>query len=205
MSGTGPMAGLSDVDNAALLCQRHHTVVSPRRLWAEVRTTPDELGRYVVWDLHPGSYDQHLQRLRHEQSMHDPPPLTRQRLLELVAAVTHSDEADRRLAQHDLDLLSDAWHDWDHQARSPSTPPTRTTAPGIRPTSRVGAGHHTDATAGRLTWSGTLGCAVEWVVSRVIGRLAAATGSTGEPTAGHLDCDGVLVDSERLIQDVDLR
>ena len=110
--------GLSDVDNAALLCQRHHTFVHTRRLWAQVRSTPDELGRYVIWDLHPGSYDQHLHRLRHEQSMHDPPPLTRQRLLELVAAVTHSDEADRRLAQHDLDQLSHAWHDWDHQVQT---------------------------------------------------------------------------------------
>ena len=58
--------GLSDVDNAALLCQRHHTFVHTRRLWAQVRSTPDVLGRYVIWDLHPGSYDQHLHRLRHD-------------------------------------------------------------------------------------------------------------------------------------------
>ena len=138
--------GLSDVDNAALLCQRHHTTVHQRRLWAEVRTTPDELGRYVVWDLHPGSYDQHLQRLRHEQSMHDPPPLTRQRLLQLVAAVTHSDEADRRLAQHDLDQLSDAWHDWDHRPEAS----VDTTDPDYRAWHQtylagVGAGPHTEA------------------------------------------------------------
>ncbi len=103
--------GLSDVDNAALLCQRHHTFVHSRRLWAQVRTTPDELGRYVIWDLHPGSYDRQLEWLARQRAEHDPPPLTRQRLLELVAAVTHSDEADRRLALHDLDQLSDAWHD----------------------------------------------------------------------------------------------
>ena len=32
--------GLSDVDNAALLCQDHHTFVHRRRLWAHVRTHP---------------------------------------------------------------------------------------------------------------------------------------------------------------------
>ena len=97
--------GPSDIDNAALLCQRHHTFVHDRRLWAQVRARPDELGRYVVWDLHPGSYDRHLERLRRERAEHDPPPLTRQRLLELVAAITHDDDADRRLARHDLDLI----------------------------------------------------------------------------------------------------
>jgi hypothetical protein len=45
--------GASDLDNAALLCQRHHTVVHHRRLWAQVRARPDEQGRYVVWDLNP--------------------------------------------------------------------------------------------------------------------------------------------------------
>ena len=52
--------GKTDIANAALLCQRHHTHVHKKRLWADVRTTPDELGRYVVWDLVPGSYDRHL-------------------------------------------------------------------------------------------------------------------------------------------------
>ena len=41
--------GLSDVDNAALLCQGHHTIVHERRLRAQVRDKPDEVGRYVVW------------------------------------------------------------------------------------------------------------------------------------------------------------
>jgi hypothetical protein len=49
--------GLSDLDNAALLCQRHHTYVHDNRLGAEVRKVPDESGRYVVWDLRHGSYD----------------------------------------------------------------------------------------------------------------------------------------------------
>ena len=55
--------GPSDIDNAALLCERHHTLVHHRRLWAQVRSTPDELGRYVVWDLTLGSYDRHLEWL----------------------------------------------------------------------------------------------------------------------------------------------
>ncbi len=114
--------GRSDVDNAALLCQRHHTFVHQRRLWADVRTTPDELGRSVIWDLHPGSYDRQLEWLARQRAEHDPPPLTRQRLLQLVAAVTHRDEADRRLAQHDLDQLSDAWHDWDHHVQTTIDP-----------------------------------------------------------------------------------
>ena len=49
--------GLSDLDNAALLCQRHHTYVHDNRLAAEVRHVPDESGRHVVWDIRPGSYD----------------------------------------------------------------------------------------------------------------------------------------------------
>ena len=110
--------GLSDIDNAALLCQRHHTHVHQRRLWATVRATPDELGRYVIWDLSVGSYDRQLQWLARQRAEHDPPPLTRKRLLELVAAVTHSDEADRRLAQYDLDQLSDAWQEWEHQVET---------------------------------------------------------------------------------------
>ncbi len=73
--------GCSDVDNAALVCQQHHTFVHTRRLWATVRKTPDELGRYVIWDLHPGSYDRQLEWLARQRAEHDPPPLTRQRLL----------------------------------------------------------------------------------------------------------------------------
>jgi hypothetical protein len=51
--------GASDLDNAALLCQRHHTLVHDRRLIARVHV-PDEHGRCVTWDLTPGSYDSAL-------------------------------------------------------------------------------------------------------------------------------------------------
>ncbi len=138
--------GLSDVDNAALLCQDHHTFVHTRRLWAQVRRTPDELGRYVVWDLHPGSYDRQLEWLARQRAEHDQPPLTRQRLLQLVAAVTHSDEADRRLALHDLDQLSHTWHDWEHQVETtvdPDDPDYRTWHQTYL--TSVDAAHHTEA------------------------------------------------------------
>ncbi|MDT0212454.1 DUF222 domain-containing protein [Rothia sp. ARF10] len=48
--------GRSDIDNAALLCQRHHTHVHDQRLVATVHP-PDEDGRSVTWDTSPGSYD----------------------------------------------------------------------------------------------------------------------------------------------------
>ncbi|MEO7268442.1 MAG: DUF222 domain-containing protein [Knoellia sp.] len=51
--------GPSDLCNAALLCQRHHTQVHEQRLIAVVHP-PDEHGRSVTWDLSPGSYDRHL-------------------------------------------------------------------------------------------------------------------------------------------------
>ncbi len=50
--------GATDLTNAALLCQHHHTLVHTRRLTADVSPTPDPDGRHVHWDLHPGSYDQ---------------------------------------------------------------------------------------------------------------------------------------------------
>jgi hypothetical protein len=55
--------GLSDIDNAALLCQRHHSYVHDNRLGAEVRKVPDDSGRHVVWDLRRGSYDDPSGRL----------------------------------------------------------------------------------------------------------------------------------------------
>ncbi|MBM6405614.1 HNH endonuclease [Phycicoccus sp. CSK15P-2] len=55
--------GATDVANAALLCQRHHTTVHRRRLWAQVRERRDDRGRSVVWDLTDGSYDRALTRL----------------------------------------------------------------------------------------------------------------------------------------------
>ncbi len=102
--------GLSDMDNAALLCQRHHTVVHQRRLIAEVRRKPDELGRYVVWDLSPGSYDEYLERLRAERSANDPPPLTPERLRSLVDALEAEDPNERRWARYELD--ASAPEDW---------------------------------------------------------------------------------------------
>ena len=67
--------GPTDAANAALLCQRHHTTVHRRRLWAEVRERPDDRGRYVVWDLSDGSYDRALATLRPPplESSHPPP------------------------------------------------------------------------------------------------------------------------------------
>jgi len=88
--------GATDLDNAALLCQRHHTFVHDRRLWATVRHRPDELGRYVVWDLDPGSYDRQLEWLARQRAEHDPSPLTEARLLEPVTAITNGDDADPR-------------------------------------------------------------------------------------------------------------
>ena len=46
--------GPSDLDNAALLCERHHTVVHQRRLLGRVESG------MVAWDLTPGSYDHWL-------------------------------------------------------------------------------------------------------------------------------------------------
>ena len=51
--------GPSDLTNAALLCQRHHTLVHDQRLIAQVHP-PDSGGRCVTWDLSPGSYDRAL-------------------------------------------------------------------------------------------------------------------------------------------------
>ncbi|MEO7269719.1 MAG: HNH endonuclease signature motif containing protein, partial [Knoellia sp.] len=51
--------GPSDLANAALLCQRHHTQVHEQRLIAAVHP-PGETGSCVTWDLTPGSYDREL-------------------------------------------------------------------------------------------------------------------------------------------------
>lgn len=98
--------GASDLSNAALLCERHHTIVHRRRLWAEVRDTPDEQGRFVVWDLVEGSYDRELERRRAERRHHDPPPITPQLLAALSRAHGSTDGDERAWASH----LS-AWYD----------------------------------------------------------------------------------------------
>ncbi|WP_404386731.1 HNH endonuclease [Knoellia locipacati] len=48
--------GPSDLSNAALLCQRHHTTVHSRRLHGHV-TIDDDGRQRVTWDLTRGSYD----------------------------------------------------------------------------------------------------------------------------------------------------
>ncbi|WP_299446865.1 HNH endonuclease signature motif containing protein [uncultured Phycicoccus sp.] len=65
--------GPSDITNAALLCQHHHTTVHRRRLAAHTTPTPDPHGRHVHWDLTDGSYDRHLAHQR-KRAPGDPPP-----------------------------------------------------------------------------------------------------------------------------------
>lgn len=50
--------GPSDLSNAALLCERHHTIVHTRRYAG--RPVQDALGTRVEWDLTVGSYDRLL-------------------------------------------------------------------------------------------------------------------------------------------------
>ena len=52
--------GPTDLGNAALLCERHHTVVHSRRYSGEV--VHDATGGIVRWDLTLGSYDQLIAR-----------------------------------------------------------------------------------------------------------------------------------------------
>ena len=55
--------GTSDLSNAALLCQRHHTIVHSRRLHGSLDQGGGPSGAgppEVVWDLTPGSYDREL-------------------------------------------------------------------------------------------------------------------------------------------------
>ena len=54
--------GPTDVQNAALLCRAHHTVVHRERLSGAVVEGPH--GPRVSWDLTPGSYDDRLEALR---------------------------------------------------------------------------------------------------------------------------------------------
>jgi hypothetical protein len=49
---------LTELSNAALLCERHHTVVHTRR-YAGV-LVEDDTGSRVEWDLTVGSYDRLL-------------------------------------------------------------------------------------------------------------------------------------------------
>lgn len=98
--------GDSSMENAALPCEHHHTLVHTRRLWAEVRETPDEHGRHVVWDLSPGSYDLALRRREAERAAEDPPPLTPARWDELAHAALSPDPTERAWGHHLL-----PWYD----------------------------------------------------------------------------------------------
>ena len=50
--------GPTDLDNAALLCERHHTIVHTRRYAG--RLVRDSTGERVEWDVRAGSYDELL-------------------------------------------------------------------------------------------------------------------------------------------------
>ena len=54
--------GPTDVDHAALLCRRHHTVVHSNKYAGEV--VDHGQGPRVLWDLTPGSYDAQLELWR---------------------------------------------------------------------------------------------------------------------------------------------
>jgi hypothetical protein len=54
--------GPSDLTNAALLCERHHTTVHTRRLAG--RVVRGAFGERVEWDLTRGSYEELLARGR---------------------------------------------------------------------------------------------------------------------------------------------
>src|SRR5207253_10374899 len=54
--------GPTDIDNAALLCRAHHTVVHRERYAGRVLRGPR--GPYVRWDLTTGSYDTRLASVR---------------------------------------------------------------------------------------------------------------------------------------------
>ena len=123
--------GASDIDNAALLCQRHHSVVHQRRVFAQVRRTPDEHGRYVVWDLTHGSYDRHLERHRAEQAANDPPPLTPEQLRELLDAVSGNDPQEQRWARYELDLAQPHEPWWDDGDGDPDGLWSRATQPPV--------------------------------------------------------------------------
>ncbi len=63
---------LTDLDNAALLCGFHHTLVHQRRLTASL-TRGEGCGAPVGWDLTPGSYDRARALARERESGNDPP------------------------------------------------------------------------------------------------------------------------------------
>lgn len=120
--------GPSDLSNAALLCQRHHTQVHDKRLIATVHP-PDEHGRSVTWDLIPGSYDRDLPgRLTDYRRTRDP-AVDRRRSLDTgpsdgfgslmpeweIAVLADEFEADHRAMESAGPLDADVL-DWDMSA-----------------------------------------------------------------------------------------
>jgi hypothetical protein len=63
--------GATDVGNAALLCRAHHTVVHRQRYAGTV--VEGDGGPRVVWELVPGSYDDHVEALRRSRLRAAPP------------------------------------------------------------------------------------------------------------------------------------
>lgn len=63
--------GPTDVNNAALLCRAHHTVVHRERCAGHLVDGPH--GLHVDWDLTHGSYDTHLAKLRATHPTTRPP------------------------------------------------------------------------------------------------------------------------------------
>lgn len=57
-----------------------------------------------MWDVHEGSYDRRLERLRAERSALDPPALTPDRWRILLDALHGEDRAAQRWAEHELAL-----------------------------------------------------------------------------------------------------
>ncbi|MGL5865131.1 MAG: DUF222 domain-containing protein [Dermatophilaceae bacterium] len=112
-------SGPSNIGNAALLCERHHTVVHQRRLWADVRERPDGHGRYVIWDLCDGSYDRAIAAATQHEIREQVHERRRAAALERVRALT---EVERTRVQVD------------HSARSPDVHPTDVHPTDVDPT-----------------------------------------------------------------------
>ena len=73
---TGGTTGGADSTTPRCSAAAATLIVHQRRLWADVRRTPDLRSRFVVWDLTEGSHDTELARRRAERAANDPPPLT---------------------------------------------------------------------------------------------------------------------------------
>ncbi|PKW25918.1 HNH endonuclease signature motif containing protein [Phycicoccus duodecadis] len=99
--------GPTDTTNAALLCDRHHTHVHQKRLWAHVRERPDRNGRHVTWDLTPGSYDHHLTLTNAAQ----PPPHPATQLLHALIGPLPPEPDDLDGFSDDDPWWDDTWPD----------------------------------------------------------------------------------------------